>query len=753
MYSQEETVEIRGKISHITFVNSKNGFTVAEVDAEKIDFIAVGIMPPLNIGDEAMFTGNWVDHKDYGLQLKVKEIKINLPTSEAAIKAYLASGAISGIGPVLAGRMVQKFGQDTLKIVANSPQELAQVKGISAKKAQTIAESFRAARSWQDLALLLAPLGVGNARIQKIYRELGDNAVSLIRNNPYRLVGLIEGIAFETADKLAGKLGFLADRPERVQAASFHLLKLMQRKGDIWMPRDDLIYGLSRLLSLKENAIREIWQNEKELFDHLDEFQAADKVLVCLAESWEMASFTREKILRLLAQAGSFDPGKKDLLKREIEAVAESLALRLGDEQQMALEMAVRKSFSILTGGPGTGKTTIIKVLVQYLQEQGLKVLLAAPTGRAARRLSEASGLEAKTLHRLLSLTPYDEEAHRLSFWQQEELEGDFLIVDESSMLDLAVFSSLLAALPLNMGLLLIGDSDQLPSIGAGQILRDLLAQKSIPRTVLKKIYRQEEGDLIVKNAHQIRLGKSLLLEQTIESSFLLLLQENDQEIATAVEKLVTDILPRHYMLNSEDELQVLSATRRGVAGTNALNKSLQIIAQGKADFLALQRHNRFALGDKIIQTRNNYNLPYRQVDDGSQRQGVMNGERGLVTEIDFKEKTLQILFEEERLVEIKDEAFEDIELAYAITIHKSQGSEYENVILAIPNGAPDFLTRNLLYTGVTRASRRLFLVCSRANLKMMLRNERALNRRTLLGGLLNQPPLFQKADLLAEKI
>jgi exodeoxyribonuclease V alpha subunit len=764
---QKAPVELVGTVSRLTFVNTENGFTVAEVESEKLDFVAVGVMPPLKLGDTAVFTGNWVEHKEYGPQFQTTLVRIMLPSTDEAIETYLAAGAIPGIGPVLAKRLVQKFGADTLRIIAEEPNRLISVKGISAKTAHKLNRSFQASQAWQELALLLTPLGVGIARVQRIYRQLGAEAIRIVKDNPYLLSVKVEGIGFETADKLAGKLGFSGQHPERVRAGVLQVLRTMLARGDTWMPERDLINRTGHLLGLSETTVREVMSRDDFYLERTRVFTGNGETGACLDVNWQLATFAAARINELLGERThiyhsqglrnqeqglvSEQPAEygrhqeQRLVAGDIDSAAAELGLELAPEQKQALLMALTGSFSILTGGPGTGKTTIVKVLVHILRTQKAKILLAAPTGRAARRLAEICRAEAKTIHRLLQLQPLADDFSQQSIWQQaEQLTGDYLIVDECSMLDITLFSHLLAAIPAGMRVLLIGDSDQLPSVGPGQVLRDLLAQERIPRTTLVRIFRQEEVNLIVRNAHRIRVGKSLFLDQSLESSFLLVLRNSETEMAQAVFKLVRDILPQKYGIDTETELQILTAVRRGAAGVTALNKTLQEIARGGPDFTAIHRFQPYAVGDKVIQTRNNYELEYLLVADGTRGLGIMNGERGIVTELNLADKTMKVLFEEERLAEIADDDFEDLELAYAITIHKSQGSEYPNVILVIPHNTPTFLTRNLLYTGVTRASQRLFLVCKDYTLKMMIRNEIALNRRTLLSALLRQPPLYK---------
>jgi len=768
---QKAPIELVGTVSRLTFVNTDNGFTVAEVESEKLDFVAVGVMPPLKLGDTAVFTGNWIEHKEYGLQFQTTLVKVKLPSIGEAIESYLAAGAISGIGPVLAKRLVQKFGADTLRIIAEEPERLISVQGISTKTAHKLHRGFQASQAWQELALLLTPLGIGIARVQRIYRQLGAEAIRIVKDNPYLLSAKVEGIGFDTADKLAGKLGFSGQHPARVRAGVLQVLRTMLTRGDTWMPEQDLIKRTSYLLNLSEAVIRQVMSQDDFYLEQTRVFSGEGEIGTCLDTNWLLATFAAARIDELLSERpGRLRSQKTPSIGSElvserpvkysrfqnlktvagdIDSAAAALSLELASEQKQALLMALTRSFSILTGGPGTGKTTIVKVLVEILRTQGAEILLAAPTGRAARRLTEISQVEAKTIHRLLQLQPLTDDFNQQSIWQQtEQLSGDYLIVDECSMLDITLFSHLLAAIPAGMRVLLIGDSDQLPSVGPGQVLRDLLAQERIPRTTLVRIFRQEKVNLIVRNAHRIRAGQSLILDQSLESSFLLVLQNSETEMAQAVFKLVRDILPREYGIDIGTELQILTAVRRGAAGVTALNKTLQEIAQGGPDFTAIHRIQAYAVGDKVIQTRNNYELDYLLVADGTRGQGIMNGERGIVTELNLTAKTMKVLFEEERLAEIADDEFEDLELAYAITIHKSQGSEYPNVILVIPHSTPTFLTRNLLYTGVTRASQHLFLICRDATLRMMIQNEIALNRRTLLAAMLQQPPLYRlRAD------
>ncbi|HZK41879.1 MAG TPA: AAA family ATPase, partial [Clostridia bacterium] len=418
----------------------------------------------------------------------------------------------------------------------------------------------------------------------------------------------------------------------------------------------------------------------------------------------------------------------------QIDKIARAEAFKPGEEQYQALMMALTQAFSVLTGGPGTGKTSIVRLLTQILARKGEKVLLAAPTGRAARRLSEVCGMPAQTLHRLLALQVQEDRVPDAAFWlSAEPLECDTLIVDECSMIDLFLFSHLLSAVKPGTRLLLIGDADQLPSIGPGQVLRDMLLSGTTPRVRLTQIFRQEAHKLIVSNAHRILGGQSLELDQSLESDFIFIDCPDDQAMHEGVMKLCGRVLPDNYGLDPFHGTQVLSAVRRGRAGVNQLNQSLQLMVQGE-DFAGVQSMGRrYAIGDKVMQTRNNYDLVWKMVETGREGQGVMNGETGLVSDVDPKGPSVTVLFEEERLALLQGEDLEDLDLAYATTIHKAQGSEYPRVILVIPPGSPAFLTRNLLYTGVTRARERLFVLTRKSTLRMMLKNNEANERAGML--------------------
>lgn len=773
-----------GLIRRLVFRNQENGYSILELEGETDHWTLVGVMPHLAAGDRVSGQGILVDHPSYGPQIQVTSVIKEAPKGKQQIEIYLASGAVKGIGPATAKKLVAAFGDQTLTVMRHEPERLVSLRGISARKAQDFSRQLKEDGGFQDLLLLLLPYGIGPARIHRIHKTLGALATDIIRADPYLLAARVPGIGFLTADKIASELGMAGDHPARLRGALlFFLNEALFRDGHTVQSVPDLIADLAPRLEVEDKGLQAAiqalieegdlvrpadlaasWQEGQSPFDpdarplspaaegpwstavkdlvkdsllHQDLPQAAgpDPDLVSLADvariEWALAQRAKE-----LAQAPAADKRFFPIREaaREIDKVAREEHFVPGEEQYQALMMALTQPFSVLTGGPGTGKTTIIRLLTRILDRKGEKVLLAAPTGRAARRLAEVCGMPAQTLHRLLALQVQEDRVPDAAFWlSADPLSCDTLIVDESSMIDLFLFTHLLSAVKPGTRLLLIGDADQLPSIGPGQVLRDILLAGTMPRIRLTRIFRQEAHKLIVSNAHRILEGQNLELDQSLESDFIFIDCPDDQAMHEGVVKLCGRVLPEYYGTDGFQGAQVLSAIRRGRAGVNQLNQSLQRLAQGET-FTGLENQGRrYAVGDKVMQMRNNYDLAWKMVKTGREGNGVMNGEMGLVTAIGMQGPSVTVLFEEERLALVKGEDLEDLDLAYATTIHKAQGSEYPTVILVVPPGSPAFLTRNLLYTGVTRARDRLFLLTHKKTLTMMLRNNEANERTGML--------------------
>lgn len=734
---------ITGLIDTIIFRNEINGYTVCGIDSE-FDFIAVGVMPELEEGDHVKLHGAWIRHPEYGQQFKVSNYEPVMPESAQGIIAYLSSGLIKGIGPGLAKRLVREFGTDTLEVLANDPKLAAKVKGISARLAESVAEQLRDKRQYQELVMLLSPYGIGPARIMKIFRKWGITAAQKIRSNPWLLAEEIEGTGFLTADRIAQGMGISRFDEHRLENAILFWLNRYTSSGHTWCSQDEMIEG-----SLVVAAIDKTTDNRNLLNQAIDRLISYNRLVrdnfIALPHIFqsELACAERMALLNNCSPQRFPDWQDNQYVRRELEAMQakqELSSFRLTSEQINCLTSVISSNISVLTGGPGTGKTTVIKSLCEFIKQEGGRVLLAAPTGRAARRLSEATGETAATLHRLLAI-PVGRDG-QLMDQSQVNLQADFIVVDEASMLDVFVFRSLLSAIPPGTRLLLTGDIDQLPSVGPGQILRDITASDQIPVLRLTQIFRQAAQSLIVKNAYNIRNGDFFKLDQSFDSSFIWISRDNVRDMADAVIGMCGRVLPDEYQLDPVRDLQVLTPVRKSECGASELNKKLQQIlnpASEKTDSESgLNIYGKvFLPGDKVIQLRNQYELNWESINGSEKGQGVMNGETGIVIEVNKSGRSLKVLFDDERQACYSEELIEDLDLAYAMTVHKSQGSEYPAVLLVLPPTAPSLLNRQLLYTAVTRAKTKLFIISSKDILKRAIANDMPARRKTLLESLL----------------
>lgn len=750
---------LQGQIEEIIFENEASGYKVLAISGAE-NFIAVGQFPGVAPGELVELTGEWVEHPRHGRQFKTSHLKPLLPDNEEAIYHYLCSGLIKGIGPRTAARLLSLFGERTLEVLRHEPEKVARIKGVGTKKAQRIAAQLAEKLEYQELVLFLSPHGIGTGLIFRIYRAWGAEAVARIKNNPYDLAEDIDGIGFLTADRIALSLGIAPDHPERLAGALKYQQLQAIYQGHTWLGRAALLESAANLLDCSLAVLEPVLDllvqtGQLVAFDEpatsLSAGQPAFAPLLAtdiqtkgqrlaLPVYFQMEKAAARRLGSLVETSPTrFDHWQEETTARAVLAeTSQALGLELAPLQARALHMALHEPFSILTGGPGTGKTTIIRVLTDCFKRHGGKVLLAAPTGRAARRLSELTGCPAQTLHRLLAL-PFGGQQDGAAAWLEMSgdvsLNCDLLVVDEVSMLDVVLFRSLLDAIVPGTRVLLVGDVDQLPAIGPGQVLLDLLASGRIPAVRLTQVFRQSAQSLIVRNAHQILKGQRLEIDQSFDSQFIFVAKDQADAMAQAVIKLFTDILPRQYGFDPQKDIQVLTPSHKGPAGTIALNQALQGPVEEENTLLA---HGvRFARQDKVMQMKNQYELGWTlldaEPDKPDQGKGVFNGEMGIVTDLDTEEDELTVLFDDGREVLYDRGALEDLDLAYAITIHKSQGSEYPVVILVIPPTAPRLLTRNLLYTAVTRARQKLLLVTSRPLLAAMLANDQTNSRNSLL--------------------
>jgi exodeoxyribonuclease V alpha subunit len=747
--SRRSSTSVEGVVETIIFRNKTNGYSVIALSGDS-DVVAVGILPYLSEGESVRLFGGWAEHPDYGFQFQVEHYEVVAPNSSESILQYLKSGIIKGIGEKTAEKLVGEFGDETLNILRDHPERVKKIKGIGAKKARRISEQILEKQEYQGLVLYLSPLGIGLGKILRIYRQFGAQALSLVLENPYRLADEIYGIGFSTADALAQKMGLDPKSPHRVVSALKYLLHQAAAQGHTCLPLGQLLAGASKLLqdtiTADHPAVAVLLEDPQ--VKRVEDADAPSPI-IALSSLYHSEKAAAERLRVLIESA----PSRFGDLMRTAEADqliqrnARDIGMTLAPEQQKALLSALQNQVLVLTGGPGTGKTTITRLLCSCLNSLGGKVLLAAPTGRAARRMTEATGVQARTLHRLLEIQ-YVPDENRMDYQAglkpKAMLSCDLLIVDEASMIDAVLFRSLLDAIVPGTRLVLIGDADQLPSVGPGYVLKDLIDSGRIPTVRLTQVFRQSNQSLIIRNAHRIHAGHLPELDQTFDSQFLWIVKESAEAVAQAVVKLYREILPEKYGLDPLRDVQVLTPSRKGAAGTGQLNQQLQqAMQQASSDQdSGIHAHgSRFLPGDKVMQIRNSYDMSWIiQSDPAKTGSGVFNGETGTILSVEPEENTLEALFDDDRLILYDQATLEDLDLAYAITIHKSQGSEYPVVILAVPPGAPQLLTRNLLYTAVTRAWQKLLLVASRRTIAGMVANDRAYTRHTLLKGFLSTP-------------
>ena len=731
---------VTGYIDHVIFRNEENGYTVMilkGVDGEE-ELTCVGTFPVLTMGASVELTGSYIQHPVYGKQFQVSVLTEKMPEDAMAMERYLGSGAIKGIGAALAARIVRRFGKDTLHIVEEEPERLAEVKGISEKKAREIAMQVAEKADMRKAMMFLQKYGISLNLGARIYQKYGETVYSVLQENPYRLADDISGIGFKIADEIAYRIGIHTDSDYRIRSGMMYTLLQASRDGHVYLPKEELFQKSSELLGVDSSYM------EKHLMD-----LSVDRKLVQKEKDGEILVYPtlyyylELNTARMLKELDILYPEEPEMMNKQILQIEKETETVLDEMQKKAVTEAACHGLFILTGGPGTGKTTTINAIIRYFEGQGAEIRLAAPTGRAAKRMTEATGYEAQTIHRLLELTGMpednDQNAQAVHFERNAEnpLEADVIIIDEMSMVDIQLMHSLLQAVIAGTRLILVGDENQLPSVGPGNVLHDIIQSQAFPVIELTKIFRQASESDIVVNAHKINRGEQILLNNKSRDFFFLKRYDADIIIRVVI-ALIQEKLPR-YVEAKPFDIQVLTPMRKGVLGVERLNQILQRYLN-PPDAAKKERESMHGLlreCDKVMQIRNNYQMEWEirgrygiPIEKGI---GIFNGDTGILRTINEFAETAEVEFEDGRWAEYSFKQLEELELAYAITIHKSQGSEYPAVVIPILSGPKMLLNRNLLYTAVTRARKCVTVVGSEETLREMIRNEKQQQRYSSL--------------------
>lgn len=714
--------KLAGYVEHIIYRNADNGYTVLNLVSGEEEITCVGIFSAIAEGENIEASGDYTDHPTYGKQFKVESFEEKAPEDEEAIERYLGSGAIRGIGLALAARIVRRFKADTFRIIEEEPERLAEVKGISERKAMEIADQVNEKRDLRQAMIFLQQYGITMNLAVKVYQQYGQEVYGIIRENPYRLADDIEGVGFRTADEIAVRVGIRMDSDFRIRSGILYVLLQASTEGHTYLPEEELTRRSGQLLEVGEEQI------EKQYMDLAIERkiimkQGENQTQIYAASFYYMEANTATMLKQLNV---SYDVPDLEIEER-VRRIEKQTGMELDEHQMTAVKEAVRNGLLIITGGPGTGKTTTINTIIKYFEMEGLDIFLAAPTGRAAKRMSETTGFEARTIHRMLELNGGVDGAAGFERNEQNPLETDVVIIDEMSMVDISLMHALLKAVAVGTRLILVGDVNQLPSVGPGSVLRDIIRSHECNVVMLTKIFRQASTSDIIVNAHKINQGEEVTLDNKSMDFFFLKRYDADV-IISVVLQLIKQKLPKFVDATPYD-IQVLTPMRKGLLGVERLNGILQRYLNPPSPQKREKEHGDilFREGDKIMQTRNNYQLEWEirtkyglSVDKGT---GVFNGDMGIVREINDFAETMTVEFDEGRMVEYPYKLLDELELAYAITIHKSQGSEYPAVVIPLLSGPSMLMNRNLLYTAVTRARKCVTLVGNEVTFAQMVQN------------------------------
>ncbi len=721
----ETLLQLEGAVENIVYRNEENGYTVIEISDEDDYITAVGIMPQVNLGDLVKLTGSYTTHKNYGRQFSASVCEVCRPSETADILRYLSSGAIKGIGPQTAQRLVGEFGEATLDVLENQPQRVAMLKGISSQKAQDFSLQLKNNTGIRTLMLYLGEYGISNTAAVKIFNAFGTGCVDIIKKNPYVLCQGDFGVSFESADFIAKKENLEYDCAVRMRAGISYILHHNERNGHTCLPKQKLADTASGFLGVNADSIQDCM--EEMIFDRSlieDKIEKTDFIFAPDVHLCEMYIASRIKLLL------NFPAEKIKNIDKAIKQCEAEDSIEYADLQKEAITKALSEGMLILTGGPGTGKTTTLNAIIKIMKNNGKTVLLSAPTGRAAQRMSELTGDEAKTLHRLLEVSWDKHDNPVFNKNERNQLKCDALIVDEVSMVDTFIFESVMRALGTGSRLILVGDSDQLPSVGPGNILGDLISSNIIPVVRLNEIFRQAQQSMIVTNAHKIVNGELPVLNST-DKDFFFLKRNNKSDVSNVITELCKNRLPNAYGYSPFENIQVLSPSKKGELGTAELNHRLQNVLNPKSpDKSEITIGSKtFRVGDKVMQIKNNYDIRWFR-DNGDTGEGIFNGDIGIIDKIDRKTKSIEINFYDKR-ARYTYEFASDLDFAYAITVHKSQGNEFDAVVIPMFSGPPQLYYRNLLYTAVTRAKKTLVLVGNPQTVEYMVNNNRRTKRYT----------------------
>lgn len=727
MLDDIEYQQITGVVEEVVFQNAENSFTVLDVSSGGEIITAVGILPEITAGEKVVLTGTWDMHQSFGRQFRVNRFERYLPDTAAQFLKYLSSGAIKGIGPKTAAHIVERFGDNTFNVIENDPDRLSFIKGISKDKAKLISAEFKKQFAVRTVILGLEKYGLTPSECIKIFKNLGVNAVEIIEENPYILCGDAQIISFDRAEKIASELENSPQPKHRLRAGISHIIRYNLLNGHTCLPRKKVIPLCCELLVVSEDqvndAIEEMLVNKL-----LMSFEMREKEFLSLPDVYNAEKTIDEKLKLFLR----FSASDMDAAETEIDRIEKENKIKYESRQREAIKLAAHGGILVLTGGPGTGKTTVVKGIINFFERKKMDIMLAAPTGRAAKRMSELTGYEAKTIHRLLEVEWQD--GRKLDFKRNKlnPLEADVIILDEVSMVDVFLFSHFLDAVRFGCRVILVGDPDQLPAVDAGNVLGDIIESGVVPVVRLTEIFRQAKESLIVTNAHDVINGKQPVLDAK-DNDFFYMNRENPLFASKTVAQLCSERLPKAYNFSPTANIQVLCPSRKGDCGTINLNRQLQELLnpfdESKSECKVAGRL--FRQGDKVMQIKNNYDIPWEKGRESGS--GLFNGDIGIISDINVKNESMKIIFDEGREVVYPIPSASELELAYAITVHKSQGSEYDCVILPVADVPPMLLYRNLLYTAITRAKKMIIIVGNREKLDCMIENNRQNKRYSML--------------------